>query len=104
MSQVIEELRRYLPGWKNYFRLAQEQVFGKLDSWIRHRVRMVQLKQWKHGPTIYRELRALGISELKARGIAAHGRSWWKTSQHSGINFALRTSVLTAAGLPRLVT
>ncbi|WP_409564095.1 group II intron maturase-specific domain-containing protein [Rhizobium sp. RHZ02] len=37
-------------GWKAYFRLAQTpRVWQALDEWMRHRVRAIQLKQWKHG-------------------------------------------------------
>ncbi len=62
MEQVAELLREYMPGWKAYFRLAQTpKVFQNLDSWIRHRVRAAQLKQWRRGTTIYRELRRLGL-------------------------------------------
>ena len=55
------DLRRYLLGWKAYFRLAQTpRVWRELDEWMRHRLRAIQLKHWKRGTTIYRELRALG--------------------------------------------
>jgi len=46
IEQVIAELRNYLRGWREYFRLAETpSVFRDLDTWIRHRLRMVQLKQ-----------------------------------------------------------
>ena len=38
MTQVAEQMREYLPGWKTYFRLAQTPVvFKDLGSWTRHR-------------------------------------------------------------------
>ena len=41
-------------GWKAYFRLAETpRVWQELDQWIRHRMRAIQLKQWKRGRTIY---------------------------------------------------
>ena len=53
MKAVFAELRTYLEGWKQYFRLAETpRVFRDLDKWIRHRLRMVQLKQWKRGRKI----------------------------------------------------
>lgn len=36
-----------------------------LDEWIRHRLRAHQLKQWKRGTTLYRELRALEQRSVK---------------------------------------
>ena len=67
MSQVIEQLRRYVLGWKAYFNLAQTPgVWRKLDEWMRHRMRdrmrAIQLKQWRTGTTMYRELLKLGAS------------------------------------------
>jgi len=61
VKRVIAELRSYLTGWKAYFRLAETpRVLSDLDEWIRHRLRLVQLKQWKRGTTIYREMKRLG--------------------------------------------
>jgi RNA-directed DNA polymerase len=81
IEQVIEDLRRYVPGWKAYFRLAQTpKVMRELDGWLRHRLRAVQLKQWKRGTTMFRELRKLGASVDQAAIIAAGARRWWRTS------------------------
>lgn len=50
MTKVAEQMRVYLPGWKAYFCLAQTPaVFRDLDSWVRHRLRAIQLKQWRTG-------------------------------------------------------
>ncbi|GJH28953.1 hypothetical protein CBA19CS42_30575 [Caballeronia novacaledonica] len=43
-----------------------------IDEWIRHRLRVIQLKQWRRGPTIYRELRALGHARCGATGGGEH--------------------------------
>ncbi len=59
MKTVFAQVRSYLSGWKQYFQLADTpRIFSELDKWLRHRLRMVQLKQWKRGTTIYRELQA----------------------------------------------
>ena len=58
LEQIAQGLRAYVPGWKAYFRLAQTATATRrLDAWLRHRLRAVQLKQWRSGPTIFRELR-----------------------------------------------
>ena len=105
MRTIVDDLRRYLTGWKLYFRLGQsKQVFVRLDEWIRRRVRMVQLKQWKHGRKIYRELRARGASERQAAAVAAHAGRWWAMSKHIGTNIALPAHALHRAGIPRLAS
>ena len=56
---MVEALRSYLPGWKRYFSLADTpRVFHNLDAWMRRRLRLVHLKQWKQGATVFRELRS----------------------------------------------
>jgi len=86
MSQVVDALRQYVPGWKAYFLLAQTpRVFRELDEWLRHRLRAMQLKQWRRGKTVYRELRALGAPPLHAAQAASETRSWWSNS-HMVVN------------------
>lgn len=102
MKQVIEELDRYLVGWKNYFQLADTPgIFSELDSWIRRRLRMLPLKQWKRGTTCYRELVARGLSSKAAAQIASNCRSYWKTAGH-GMNTAFPNSYFDEMGLTRL--
>ena len=102
IQRVVNELRSYLMGWKGYFRLADTpNVFGELDEWIRHRLRAIHLKQWKRGKTIFRELRARGLSELKAAIVAANGRRWWKNSAKL-IHVAFPIRYFDELGLPRL--
>ena len=53
MQDVVDRLRPYVRGWKAYFRLAQTpRVWRELDQWLRHRLRAIQLKQWKRGTTM----------------------------------------------------
>ncbi len=102
MRQVIEELKEYLPGWRNYFSLAETPtVFADLDKWLRHRLRSLYLKQWKRGPTAYRRLRAYGASPRVAAAVAANMRYRWKTARRT-LNAALPNSHFDALGLPRL--
>ena len=100
---MVAELRRYLPGWKQYFRLADTpQVFHDLDAWIRRRLRMVHLKLWKQGQTVFRELRARGLSIRAAAEVAAHCRRWWRTAGHVGLHTALPNRYFARIGVPRL--
>lgn len=105
MKTIFEMLRSYLPGWKEYFRLAETPwIFEKLDKWIRHRLRAAQLKQWKRGTKVYAELRKRGVSDLNAKAAAAHAKSWWRTARHGAFNVALPISYYDRMGVPRLAT
>jgi group II intron reverse transcriptase/maturase len=102
ITSVIEELQDYLPGWKAYFRLAQTPgVFRGLDEWIRHRLRALQLKQWKRGRTVYRKLRILGLSQDTAAQVAANTRCWWRNAGMA-IHLALPMRYYDQLGVPRL--
>jgi len=102
LQDVVDRLRTYVLGWKGYFRLAQTPgVWRQLDKWLRHRLRAIQLKQWKRATTIYRKLMALGAKPDVARQVAANSRRWWR---NSGL---LLHAVLTLEwsdqlGMPRL--
>ena len=103
LEEVVEELRSYLLGWKNYFRLADTPgVFRALDQWIARRLRMVKLKQWKRGRTAYREMRTLGTPEWLARKAARFTRHWWRLSRHGALQTALSGRLFEQMGLPRL--
>ena len=81
LDKVVKQLRGYVLGWKAYFRLADTPgVWNDLDQWMRHRVRAIQLKQWKRGTTTYRELRKRGASSDAAAQVAANTRRWWRNS------------------------
>jgi RNA-directed DNA polymerase len=102
MSELAERVRDYVPGWKAYFRLAQTPtVFRDLDAWIRHRLRAIQLKHWRRGPTVFRELRALGASPELAARVAGNTRRWWHNSRLD-LHRVLTIAYFDRLGFPRL--
>jgi RNA-directed DNA polymerase len=101
LEQIAEDLRGYVPGWKAYFRLAQTpRVMRELDEWLRHRLRAVRLKQWRHGTTMFRELRALGATVDLAARIAGNARRWWRNSR-MGLNRVLPVAYFDRLGVPK---
>ena len=102
LEQVAEDLRKFMPGWKEYFRLAQTpKVFRTLDEWLRHRLRALQLKQWRRSRTILRGLRALGASEAQAAPVARNARCWWRNSRMN-LNGLMPIAYFDRLGVPRL--
>jgi RNA-directed DNA polymerase len=102
LAEVVERLRPYLLGWKAYFGWAQTpKVWRELDEWLRHRLRAIQLKHWKRGTTMYRELKALGASDADAHRVAANSRSWWRNSAGQ-LNRVLTIAYFDRLGVPRL--
>ena len=102
MVAVIDKLKPYLLGWKAYFGLAQTPgVWRTLDEWLRHRLRAIQLRQWRRGSTIFRELTALGAAERVAKRVAQNVRCWWRNSV-GDIQRVLTIAYFDKLGLPRL--
>ena len=101
-KQVVERLRSYVLGWKAYFGKAETpRVWRELDQWIRHRMRAIQLKQWRRGTTAYRELRARGARQDVARMVAGNMR---RSRHNSGtpLNGVLDLRWADQLGIPRL--
>ena len=102
MAQVVDKLRPYLLGWKAYFGMAQTPgVWRELDEWLRHRLRAIQLRQWKRSKAIYREMKALGASEDVAKQVAGNCHRWWRNSD-GVIKRVLTIAYFDRLGVPRL--
>ena len=102
MTQVVAELRRYLPGWRAYFTLVEtSSIWRPLDDWIRRRLRALHLRQWRYGPRIYQALRALGADSDVAAKVAALRRGPWGSST-GPINVVLDLAYFDGLGVPKL--
>ena len=64
LSVTFRKLNQVLRGWINYFRIGSMKQWLKNDfsPWLRHKVRVVILKQWKKPKTIYRNLMKLNVA------------------------------------------
>jgi group II intron reverse transcriptase/maturase len=103
LAHVATELRSYLGGWKAYFRLADTPgIFAAVDQWLHRRLRMLMLKQWKRGRTMYRELQRRGVGGAALWIAARFGRSWWHVAAHKALQIALPGAYFEWLGVPRL--
>lgn len=105
MITVVKELTQYLRGWLQYFGLCQvPRPRRDLDKWIRTRLRLLQVKQWKRGTTAYLSLVAMGAPISAAKHTAKYLRRWWFAAHSPGIWEAMPPSYFDRLGLPRLAT
>ena len=66
-KQLAEELKLFIRGWVNYYRIAKMySILKEIDGWMRRRIRMIYWKRWKHVKTRFRNLIRLGINKLDA--------------------------------------
>jgi RNA-directed DNA polymerase len=63
----------------------------------------VQLKHWKRGRVIYRELIAREMPPDAARRVAGNARRWWHNSAMA-LNMALPNSLFIKLGVPKLAS
>lgn len=102
IGQVIERLRSYVLGWKAYFQLAQTpRRWQHLDEWMRRRMRVLHLKHWRRGKTMYRELLSMGATPRVAQSVAALSPRWWHNSK-TALHNVLTIAYFDRLGMPRL--
>jgi len=78
---IISTLTPLLRGWLNYFRIAScKKLLGKLDAWIRRKLRCCRLKQCKWVITLKRFLRSFGVTSRHSWILALSGKGWWRKS------------------------
>ena len=57
MAVTIKRVNEIVRGWINYFRIGMmKQFMQELGEWLRHKIRVIVMKQWKGPKTIYRNL------------------------------------------------
>ena len=94
-----KELRQYITGWVNYFKLADmNKLLHRIDKWYRRRLRMVIWKQWKRIRTKMRNLRKLGVKKSKAYEWANTRKSYWHTANSFILSTTITTENLRKAG------
>jgi RNA-directed DNA polymerase len=103
MDYRIGRLNRFITGWVAYFRLAQRvSVLGKLDGWLRRRLRQVRWKEWKTTAAKRHNLRIRGISESEARKWAGVSRRYWRVAGSQILQVSLPNSYWNHLGLKTL--
>jgi len=96
-QDVIDELRRYITGWLNYFGISHTYTaLLELDEWVRRRVRLYYWKQWKQPRTRRRHLLALGIPREEVHMATRSRKGYWRMSSNSILQRALTNRWLQA--------
>ena len=101
VKEVIDELRMYVVGWLNYYKLScTYTVIKRLAEWTRRRVRLYYWKQWKQPRTRRRNLIALGVAPEEVRRASRSRKGYWRMSQMSLVRNALNNRWLEEQGVP----
>ncbi len=74
IKTVIKELNPVIRGWINYFRIANmKRLIKELMSWIRRRLRMIRMVQWKSYKKMHKEMRK---HKIKGNGKKMDVKKW----------------------------
>lgn len=80
MEDIIKSLNPLLRGWMNYYRIANIKSLARdLMGWIRRRLRMIKIRQWKTYKAMHKEMRRQGI---KGNGEKMSMRKWKNSNVH----------------------
>jgi len=86
IEQMLRKLNPVIRGWANYFRIANcKGLFEELFSWIKRRLRMKKMKEWKSYKSLHKALRRRGYKgEFKKISMVR-----WRNSNCALIHMAL---------------
>jgi RNA-directed DNA polymerase len=103
IERMAEELARYLRGWLGYFgKCETPSVLGRLEQWLRRRLRSVLWKQWRRGTVRFGELRRRGVDKVLAAQTAGSAHGPWRLAGSPALHLALPNAYFDSLGLPRL--
>lgn len=112
MKSTFEQLNWLIRGWINYYRIGSMKRFlDEYGQWLRHKVRVVILKQWKKPRRIYLNLQKLNrivgcnFSDEEMLKVANSRLGWYRRGGMYVVNFALNPQILgrKTKGRPGLV-
>lgn len=103
LEQLIGPLKRYMTGWKSYYRLNEwPSLIRELNGWIRRRLRSVLWKQWKTSGKRFKELHGRGVRKDLAAKTVGSCHKQWRISCSPALNIALPNNLFVRLGLPEL--
>jgi len=103
MEKRIKRLNLYLVGWIGYFHIARTpSIYRDYDSWIRRRLRVCQLKQWKLPDTKRRRLRGLRVPDDVIRSFYGSNKRCWSDSGSLAVSMGLNVKYWGKQGLKSL--
>ena len=101
IKSTFMQLNWLIRGWINYYRIGSMKGFlDEYGQWLRHKARVVILKQWKKPKTIFKNLIKLnrivngGFERERLLMVANARQGWYRMATIRDINFLLNPEIL----------
>ena len=101
---TFTKLNQIIKGWINYFRIGNMKEFlDEFGQWLRHKVRVIIIKQWKIPSRIYTNLQRLNkafkcnFDDESIYKVANSRLGWYRRSGMDVVNYVLSPKVLEIA-------
>ena len=101
LSVTVTKVNEILRGWINYYAIGSMKLFLKeTGEWLRHRIRVIMVKQWKKPKTIQKNLRwycnvfGFTFSDEDLFKVANSRKGLYAQCNGNVINFILSPKVL----------
>ena len=101
LTVTIKRVNQIVMGWINYFRIGMmKQFMEEFGSWLRHKIRVIVIKQWKKPKTIYKNLMYLnrkyknGFNAESIFKVANSRLGWYKRCSLDVVNYILSPTLL----------
>jgi group II intron reverse transcriptase/maturase len=104
LSYIFNRINQIVRGWINYFRIGMmKRVMKNFGQWLRHKIRVIIVKQWKRPRTIFKNLRYLNLkyknrfNQESIFKVANSRLGLYKQCSMNVINFILNPKLLSTS-------
>lgn len=102
LAVTFTKVNEIVRGWINYFRIGTMKLFMEdFGQWLRHKIRVVIIKQWKNCNTIYKNLWKLNVmfkcnlTDEDIRKVSGSRLGWYRRCGLKTANYLLSPKVLS---------
>ena len=98
---TFTKINQIIKGWINYFRIGRMKLFiDEFGQWLRHKIRVIIIKQWKKPLKIYKSLQLLNrklpyrFTDEQIFSVANTRLGWYRSESNQIITFLLNADIL----------
>ena len=97
---TFTKINQIIKGWINYFRIGRMKLFiDEFGQWLRHKIRVIIIKQWKKPLKIYKSLQLLNrklpyrFTDEQIFSVANTRLGWYRSESNQIITFLLNADI-----------